>query len=89
LVNLDGKVPHSPVAIDQADKEIIRSDVGTVLRELQLFEIADRVDFTDTKYELHGWENITKLGRNKTNTYKWSWEKFNEFSKRNKEKETW
>jgi hypothetical protein len=76
LVEIKEGVPRSPVVIDKKDKEIIRSDVGSLLRELQLFEIADKVDFTSTKYELYGWEGRTALRRDKVHTYKWNWEKF-------------
>ncbi|MDR2643022.1 MAG: hypothetical protein LBC74_09530 [Planctomycetaceae bacterium] len=88
-VNLKNNIPTTPDRINATDKKMIRSDVATLIRYTQLFQITDRVDFTNTKYELHSWQERTKLGRNKCDNYEWDWKIFNKFTEQEQNKESW
>jgi hypothetical protein len=86
---LKNNIPAIPEQINVQDKKFVRPDIAKLTRYAQLFQIADRIDFTRTKYESHSWEERTKLGRSKSDSYKWEWKDFNKFSDEKIKKETW
>ncbi|MDR2439969.1 MAG: hypothetical protein LBE12_11440, partial [Planctomycetaceae bacterium] len=88
-IRLYNGVPNDPPELDAKDKELIRSDVGKILRATALHKYADMVDFTEEKYEYYRWLDRNRLGRKDARTSDWDWKKFRIFSKENINKQTW
>jgi len=89
VIDIEKELPYAPPGLDAEDKKRIRPDVGKIAKAVQLFDIADHVDFTNEKYETYRWKDRTALGRSKANTSDWDWNKFYEFSKQGIENESW
>jgi hypothetical protein len=89
VVNLENKIPHAPLELDANDKKRIRPDVGKIVNALQLFDIADRIDFTKEKYKSYRWQDRNTLGRKKARESDWDWKEFYKFSEQGIAKETW
>jgi hypothetical protein len=89
VIELDKGIPHAPQGLDTDDKKRIRPDIGKIIRALQLFDLADLVDFTNEKYESYRWKDRTRLGRDKARESDWDWNEFYKFSNQGIENETW
>ncbi|MDR3109287.1 MAG: hypothetical protein LBU65_06315 [Planctomycetaceae bacterium] len=74
---------------DNSDKIVVRADVGRIVRALQLFDVADKIDFTDSKYESYRWDARCKVGRKKALDHKWDWDAFHKFTEQGVERQTW
>ncbi len=81
--------PYSVSEIDPIDKKVIRSDVATLLRSVQLYELADFVDFTNLKYASYRWSARTMAGRNNAIDHKWDWNEFYKFIDQGISRQSW
>jgi hypothetical protein len=88
-VRLEAGVPKAPPILEVNDKELIRADVGRILRAASLHNYADLVDFTNEKYTSYRWADRNRLGRANAHTSDWSNDKFREFSSDGKSRQTW
>jgi XTP/dITP diphosphohydrolase len=79
----------SVLELDPADKEKIRPDVATLLRNTQMHDFADLVDFTKLKYSSYRWDARTLIGRTKALIHEWDYPAFYRFSDEGKSRQTW
>jgi hypothetical protein len=89
FVIFNGNLPKSPTGLCDSDKERIRSDVGELLREIQMFDIQDKIDFGKLKYGQQLWQERTRLGRNHFQEFEWKGLKYHQFLEENRLKQTW
>jgi hypothetical protein len=89
LVTIKDGRPCSCTDFDINDKELIRPDVATLLRAVQLYNYSDMVDYTQLKYSTYQWDAKCKLGRKNARDYKWSFEEFHKFTNQKVSEQTW
>jgi hypothetical protein len=89
FVIFNGSLPQAPVGLCDSDKERIRSDVGELLREIQMFNVQDRIDFGTLKYGQYNWQERTRLGRDHFQEFEKQDSNYNQFFEENRLKQTW
>ncbi|MDR0391873.1 MAG: hypothetical protein LBH59_08200 [Planctomycetaceae bacterium] len=79
FVRMRDGLPYAPEEIDADAKvmiRMIRYDLTQLVEAVQLFSVGDHIFYGDKKYNTHGWEERTKLGRERYLEYKWDWDVF-------------
>jgi hypothetical protein len=89
FVKFNENLPKAPTGLGDSDKERIRSDVGKLLSEIQMFDIQNKIDFGKLKYGQYLWEERTRLGREHFHELQWDGILYENFLEKHKTKQTW
>jgi hypothetical protein len=89
FVKFNENLPKAPTELGDSDKERIRSDVGELLREIQIFDVQDKIDFGKLKYGQYNWQERTRLGREHFEEFEKKDSNYYPFFEENRLKQTW
>ncbi|MDR1479075.1 MAG: hypothetical protein LBJ00_09045 [Planctomycetaceae bacterium] len=89
FVRLDANSPKAPQGLCGSDKKRIRSDVGEMLREIQMFNLQDKINFGKLKYGQYNWQERTRLGREHFQEFENKDSNYGPFFEENRSKQTW
>ncbi|MDR3233668.1 MAG: hypothetical protein LBT46_08420 [Planctomycetaceae bacterium] len=89
LCHIRKGIPKAPPGLCGSDKERIRSDVGELLGEIQMFAVQDKIDFGKLKYGQYNWQERTRLGLDHIEEFEKKDSKYSPFFEENRLKQTW
>jgi hypothetical protein len=88
IIMKDGK-PTAPEKLNPKDKERIRTGLAKIVNDLHLFKISGQIEFSKEKYTLSRWTGRSELDRHNGRRLGWSWEYFNNFTKKYVDLQSW
>ncbi|MDR1485472.1 MAG: hypothetical protein LBT09_11695 [Planctomycetaceae bacterium] len=83
------QIPRYRYGLPATDEVMVRPDVAEMMRELQFFELWEKIEFGDVKHGKFYWQERSKLGRDNANKFEWNAGKFYEFLNTGKSKQSW